>query len=1418
VIEGPNNERIVHVELETEMRKAYLDYAMTVIVARALPDVRDGLKPVQRRILWTMHEMGLRSDRPFRKSAAIVGDVMGKYHPHGDVPIYDALARFAQDFTMRYPPIQGQGNFGCFSGDTKVELVNGEQKTFVELVEMVHRGVRAEVFTLDAHRNVRIKPLRAPRLVKRNDAVVKVTLVSGAEIVCTPDHRFMLRDGTYREAGKLKAKDQLMPFARTAIPERLHRTGAFPVPASLSQAVASVAPAGRADVYDLTVDVTQNFALAAGVFVHNSIDDDPPAHMRYCITGDTLIRTANGTVPIAEVVAGAAAESDHDLDLAVLDRHGAPVHASKLFHSGTHPTLRVRTREGYELTGTTNHPILTLQPVAGVPMLVWKLLEEVTQGDRVALLRRPATARAEDHSPRELASATLAGGMVSEGWASDGRAGFNNLDNGYFEAVTAAYDHVVGGPRYAYSRTIKSGNVLHELDIHNMTALKASPLAEMVGLRSAAKRVPSFVWSESPAFKVAFLRALFEGDGSSSLLKPAGGFAIQISYSTRSQRLATEVQQLLLEFGVVSKQCHYEDGEIKVVITNRRDARKFGSAVGFHGAKQRKLESELAQIPLTSSAMSADAVPFVAEYVRGERMARWTDHEWLSKHNIDRIERWERDRDEILAHLSNDEVRRVIEPLVDGTYYYATVATVDDAGPQPVYSLRVDTDDHSFVTNGFVSHNTEARPAAIAADLLADIEKETVDWYPNYDNRHLQPTVLPARVPNLLVNGSTGIAVGMASNIPPHNLREVAEATKRLVDDPELTNDDLCETILGPDFPGGGVIYRFEEQKNIETGATERVDAIRRAYANGRGRILMRAKAHVEDGKGGRQSIVVTELPYAVNKATLIEKIADLVQSKRLAGISDIRDESDREGMRVVIEVKRDDSADRVLNNLYKHTAMQSAFNLNMLALVDSSPKTLSLKDVLQHHIDYRKQVIKRRTEFDLGKAKERAHILEGFKIALDHIDEIVKTIRASKSPETALTNLREKFELSEIQAKAILEMQLRRLTGLERQKVEDEYRETIRLIAELESILGNQKKILFLIKQDMDELTAKYGDERRTKILDDLNRELTDQDLVADEDVVITVSSRNYVKRMPLSTYKAQHRGGRGVIGMSTRDEDDVEHLVVARNHDRLYVFTDRGRVFALKAFELPDASRTAKGTPIQNILEAMQSGERVSALIAIREGGTVPHLVMATRKGFVKKTPLSDYGNVRRAGLIAILLRKDDRLAWVAAAGDKDRIVIATRKGKAITFKATDTRPMGRQTQGVTGIRLAKGDEVIGMGVANARTEVLSVTENGYGKRTKVEDFPTHNRGGQGVIVASVTAKTGNVAAIQVIDEKSEEVLLISTNGVVIRVPMDQIRVLGRATQGVKVMATGEAKIASIATFAPTRPAQPGSGLQGS
>src|SRR5438093_9712842 len=622
---------------------------------------------------------------------------------------------------------------------------------------------------------------------------------------------------------------------------------------------------------------------------------------------------------------------------------------------------------------------------------------------------------------------------------------------------------------------------------------------------------------------------------------------------------------------------------------------------------------------------------------------------------------------------------------------------------------------------------TEAKLSPISVEMLADIEKDTVDTVPNYEGRHQQPTVLPTKVPNLILNGAAGIAVGMATNIPPHNLREIADAIKKLIEDPEATAEDLCEIVKGPDCPTGGVVYRYEEQKNVETGALERVDVIRRAYATGRGRILMRALAHTEQLKGNREAIVVTEIPYAVSKAALIEKIAELVGAKRLDGISDIRGESDRDGMRIVIEVKRDADTRRVLNQLYKHTAMQSSFNVNMLALVDQQPRTLGLKDVLEYFIAHRKTVIKRRTQYDLDRAKERAHILEGLKIAHENLDAVIKMIRAHKGVEALLIEkLRDAFKLSELQAKAILDMQLRRLSQLERAKLDEEYETTIKLINELESILASPRKILRLITTELDGVVTKFGDERRTKILDDASRELSAEDLVADEDVVVTISGRNYIKRVPLSTFRQQHRGGRGVTGMQVREEDEISHLLVCRSHDRIYFFTERGRVFATKAFELPDASRTGKGTPLQNILEAMVPGERVEAIVALRDPTTADYLVMATRKGFLKKTPIKEYANVRRAGLIAIALRKGDELAWVSEARKGDLIALATKKGKGIVFKESDARPMGRDTQGVTGIRLGKGDEVIGMGIARKGMQVLSVTENGFGKRSAIEDFP--------------------------------------------------------------------------------------------
>ncbi len=573
---------------------------------------------------------------------------------------------------------------------------------------------------------------------------------------------------------------------------------------------------------------------------------------------------------------------------------------------------------------------------------------------------------------------------------------------------------------------------------------------------------------------------------------------------------------------------------------------------------------------------------------------------------------------------------------------------------------------------------TEARLTAIAAELLADIDKETVDFVPNYDGTQQQPAVLPARLPNLLINGSSGIAVGMATNIPPHHLGEVVDATIALIDDPEKTIDDLAGLVLGPDFPTGGTMYRYETRRNAITGEMETIDAIREMYAHGRGRVVVRAQVAFEENNKGRTAIIVTELPYQVNKASLMEKIAELVKTKRIDGISDLRDESDRDGMRMYIELSRDANPHKVLNNLFKHTPMSSAFNMNMLALVDGAPQTLSLKSVLQHYIEHRREVIRRRTEFDLGKARARAHILEGLKIALDHLDEVIRTIRESADVDTARNNLMTRFTLSELQAQAILDMRLARLAALERKKIEDEYLGVIQLIAELEDILANPGRVLSIIKDELTELKRKYAGERRTRIVDDSSREMTDEDLIANEDVVITVSGRGYVKRQPIATYRRQHRGGKGIIGHVTREEDAVEHLLVANTHDWALFFTNRGRVFSSKVHTIPDASRQAKGIPIINLPGVQVEAREVPmATITLKDFRESKYLVLATKHGIIKKTPLEQFEKVRSSGIIAITLDEDDELAWVDVASGSDDIIIATALGKIARFHEDEVRP---------------------------------------------------------------------------------------------------------------------------------------------
>ncbi|WP_018754144.1 DNA gyrase subunit A [Paenibacillus terrigena] len=679
---------------------------------------------------------------------------------------------------------------------------------------------------------------------------------------------------------------------------------------------------------------------------------------------------------------------------------------------------------------------------------------------------------------------------------------------------------------------------------------------------------------------------------------------------------------------------------------------------------------------------------------------------------------------------------------------------------------------------------TEARLSKIAMEMLRDINKETVDFAPNYDGEESEPVVLPARFPNLLVNGVSGIAVGMATNIPPHNLTEVIDGVQALILNPEITPMELMDYIKGPDFPTSGYILGRE--------------GIRQAYATGRGSVTMRARATIEEN-GNRARIVVHELPYQVIKARLVEKIAELVREKKLEGITDLRDESDRNGMRIVIELRKDVNPNVVLNNLYKHTAMQTNFGINMLALVDKQPKVLNLKDMLYHYLEHQKIVIRRRTEFDLKKAEARAHILEGLRIALDHIDEVIALIRGSKSDEEAREGLITRFGLSFDQAQAILDMRLRRLTGLERDKIENEYQELMLKIAEYREILANEQLVLDIISEELNEIKTRFGDERRTEITVG-EESILDEDLIPQEDVIVTITHSGYIKRLPVNTYRSQRRGGKGVIGMDTKDNDFVEHLFVTNTHHYLMFFTNKGKVYKIKGYEIPDLSRTARGTPIINLIH-IEQGETINAVIPVQKFDSDEYLFFATRQGIVKKTPLDDYTNIRKGGLIAINLREDDDLIGVKLTDGNQEIIMGTSQGMSIRFSESDVRSMGRSATGVKGINIGEDDKVIDMDIVDPELEVLIVTSKGYGKRTPATEYRSQTRGGKGIKTINVTEKNGPVVGLKVV-RNEEDLMIITESGTLIRMSMSGISTMGRYTQGVRLINIREDD--SVATVA--------------
>ncbi|ASW83434.1 intein-containing DNA gyrase subunit A [Mycobacterium intracellulare] len=1216
-------DRIQPVDIQQEMQRSYIDYAMSVIVGRALPEVRDGLKPVHRRVLYAMYDSGFRPDRSHAKSARSVAETMGNYHPHGDASIYDTLVRMAQPWSLRYPLVDGQGNFG-------------------------------------------------------------------------------------------------------------------------------------------------------------SPGNDPPAAMRYCVTADALVRLPFGqSVRIGDVVPGAKPNTDNVTDLKVLDRHGNPVLADRLFHSGDHQTYTVRTAEGYEVTGTANHPLLCLVDVGGVPTLLWRLIEEIRPDDCVVMQRTPPTELGPaDWEP--TMEALLLGAFISEGFVSEARAGFNNLDRDFFNTVVTAYDAVVGGTRYVSERTIASGSLLYELDIHNVNALRGSRLWDVVGQRSADKAVPEWLWQAPACVKRAFLQALFEGDGSCSVL-PRN--TIQISYSTRSERLAKDVQQMLLEFGVVSHRYRHAVGEHKVVITNRAQAELFAAQIGFGGAKQAKLTRILGAMP-PCAGMDGDHVPGLGRFVRRHSGSRWVDKDWLNRHNVDRIQRWRTRGAEILSHIADPDVRAIATELTDGRFYYAKVASVTEAGVQPVYSLRVDTEDHAFLTNGFVSHNTEARLTPLAMEMLREIDEETVDFIPNYDGRVQEPTVLPSRFPNLLANGSGGIAVGMATNIPPHNLRELAEAVYWCLDnheaDEEATLTAVCERVKGPDFPTHGLIVGSQ--------------GIHDAYTTGRGSIRMRGVVEVEEDSRGRTSLVITELPYQVNHDNFITSIAEQVRDGKLAGISNIEDQSsDRVGLRIVVEIKRDAVAKVVLNNLYKHTQLQTSFGANMLSIVDGVPRTLRLDQMIRHYVAHQLDVIVRRTTYRLRKANERAHILRGLVKALDALDEVIALIRASETVDIARAGLIELLDIDEIQAQAILDMQLRRLAALERQRIIDDLAKIEAEIADLEDILAKPERQRRIVHDELSEIVDKHGDERRTRIIA-ADGDVNDEDLIAREDVVVTITETGYAKRTKTDLYRSQKRGGKGVQGAGLKQDDIVRHFFVCSTHDWILFFTTQGRVYRAKAYELPEASRTARGQHVANLL-AFQPEERIAQVIQIRGYEDAPYLVLATRNGLVKKTKLTDFDSNRSGGIVAINLRDNDELVGAVLCSSDEDLLLVSANGQSIRFSATDEalRPMGRATSGVQGMRFNADDYLLSLNVVREGTYLLVATSGGYAKRTAIEEYPVQGRGGKGVLTVMYDRRRGRLVGALIVDEDSE-LYAITSGGGVIRTAAGQVRKAGRQTKGVRLMNLGE------------------------
>ncbi|MBU4488041.1 MAG: DNA gyrase subunit A [Candidatus Omnitrophica bacterium] len=1265
------NEKIVPVYIEDEMKESYISYAMSVIVGRALPDVRDGLKPVHRRILYAMKDLNLEHNKPYKKSARIVGETLGKYHPHGDMAVYDALARMVQDFSLRYPLIDGQGNFGCFTGDTKVKLTDGRNLSFRELVEEAGRGRKNYTYTYNGENGrVKIAEIRLPRITKKNATLVEVELDNGAKVRCTPNHKFMLRGGTYEEAKNLKPGEALMPlYARLSSHEEDPNMAGYTMiyqPAS--------------NKWDYAHRLADEWNISRRIYAKNT------GKVRHHLDFNKL---NNNPGNIRRLPWGQHWQEHYKL---TADRHkNNPEYVRRLAEGRAKYWGTKGVREKYSrLFKELNHknwdnPKYRAKMIAAVKNkwedpLFKQHMSEASSKRLKQLWKKPGYS-------------AWRGGLKSK------EMKIKWMDKNY-----AAHMAEVTR-QHSYSMWANPEHRAHITQLNRERAQKPAVRKQMAEL---SKRL----W-ENPDYRSTFMPILAEN-----------------GKKAHCCRFLKVCEKAVLKYGRINSE-HYEKERLNY------GSRKGEGIVTYDKGLEKYFGGDISdvyEILYARDILPAEQPAAKAEAVLNHKVVS------VKKLNIK----------EDVFDLTIDETHNFA--LADGVFVHNSID--GDA----VAAMRY----------------TEARLAHITDWILADIEKETVKFVPNFDDTLKEPTVLPAALPNLLINGSSGIAVGMATNIPPHNLREVTDGVVAVIDDPEIDIKDLMKHIKGPDFPTGGIICGK--------------DGIISAYKTGRGKITLHAKANTEDLKSGRQQIVITEIPYQVNKTNLIESIADLVQSKRVEGISDIRDESDKDGMRIVIELKRDQTAEVILNQLYKHTQMQTTFGIIMLALVDNRPEVLNLKEVISHYIKFRKEIITNRTKFDLAKAEDRAHILEGLKIALKNLDKIISLIKKSKDPKAAKDALMKQFEFSERQAQAILEMQLQRLTNLEREKIDNEYMELLKKIEYLKNILASEKKVLEIIKTEALDLKNKFGDERKTAILGKVE-ELEMEDLIAEEDVVITISHSGYIKRLPVSSYRKQKRGGKGVTGAEMREEDFVEDIFIASTHESMLFFTDKGKAHLLKVYDIPQASRQSKGKAIVNLLSLAQ-GENLASSMPVKEFKAGRYLFMVTKNGTVKKTELTEFENIRRSGINAINIEKDDTLINTQLTGEGEEIFIATKEGKAVRFPEKLVRSMGRNATGVRGIKLGKKDEVIGMAVLkDKKATLLSITEKGFGKRTPVSEYRLTSRGGSGVINMKVTAKNGPVVGLRMASDK-DDIMLMTHEGMVVRCAVKDIRTTGRASQGVRII----------------------------